>query len=102
MPDNVLQVGSEAFQVVVWTIVLLGAALALAVRHRARVASGSSGHRPPEDEGESEVIGPDGYIDSFADTIEEAGGSLPVMAWIIIVSVLVCYFAYLIIYWQPS
>ena len=56
MPDNVLQVGSDAFQVIVCTIVLLGAALALAVRHRARVASGSSGHRPPEDEGESEVI----------------------------------------------
>lgn len=101
MPDNVLQVGPEVFSVIVGTIVLFGAALALAVRHRARVKSGSSGHRPPEDDGESEIIGPDGYIDSFANAVEEAGGSLPLMGWVIISATLVAYVGYLILFWQP-
>ena len=102
MPDNVLQVVPEIFTVILWTTVLLAAALALAVRHRARVASGSKGHREPEDEGESEIIGPDGYIDSFANTVSEAGGSLPRMALIIISALIIAYFAYLIIFWQPA
>jgi hypothetical protein len=101
VPDNVLQVGPEIFTVVVWTIILLTGSLALAVRHRARVSPGSKGHRPPEDEGESETIGPDGYIDSFANAVEEAGGSIPVMAIVIIVALLITYFGYLIYYWQP-
>lgn len=102
MPDNVLRVGPEILTVVLWTVVLFAGAAALAVRHRARVVSGSKGHRPPEDEGESETIGPDGYIDSFANTAEEAGGSLPRMAMVIMIVLIVAYFAYLIIYWQPS
>jgi hypothetical protein len=101
MPNNVLYVNGEIVSVVVGTLVLFAAALALAVRHRARVGPGTSGHRPSEDEGESEVIGPDGYIDSFANTIEEAGGSLPLMAWIIILGTLAAYFGYLILFWQP-
>lgn len=101
MPDNVLRVWPEVFTVVVWTIILLTGAMALAIRHRARVTPGSSGHRLPEDEGESEIIGPDGYIDSFANTIEEAGGSVPMMAWVIMIALMVIYFGYLIYYWQP-
>ena len=101
MPDNVLQIGPQIFSVVVGTIVLFGGALALAVRHRARVTSGSRGHRPPEQEGESEIVGPDGYIDSFANVVEEGGGSLPIMGWIIIITTLVAYFGYLILFWQP-
>ena len=50
---------------------------------------------------ESERIGPDGYIDSFSDSVEEAGGSLPTMAKVIIAVIVVSYFAYLIIFWQP-
>ncbi|HEY5113511.1 MAG TPA: hypothetical protein VIJ45_05320 [Coriobacteriia bacterium] len=102
MPDNVLRVGPEILTVVLWTVVLFAAALALAVRHRARVVSGSKGHRDPKDEGESEIIGPDGYIDVFANTIEEAGGSLPRMGLIIMISLMIAYFVYLIVYWQPS
>ena len=101
MPDNVLRVGPEIFSVAVWTLVLFMGALALAIRHRARVSPGSSGHRLPEDEGESETIGPDGYIDSFANTIEEAGGGLPRMGGVIVIALLLAYFGYLIYFWQP-
>ena len=101
MPDNVLQVWPQIFSVVAGIVVLFGGALALAVRHRVKVNAGSSGHRPAEQDGESEIIGPDGYIDSFANAAEEGGGSLPVMGWIIIISTLVAYVGYLILFWQP-
>jgi uncharacterized membrane protein len=46
--------------------------------------------------------GCDGYIDSVANTVSEAGGSLPRMALIIMIALIIAYFAYLIIYWQPA
>jgi hypothetical protein len=101
MPDNVLDIAGQWFSVAAGTLVLLGGALAFAVRHRAKVRSGSAGHRPQGDEAEIERIGPDGYIDSFAGQVEEAGGGLPVMALVIIAVTLVAYFAYLILFWQP-
>jgi hypothetical protein len=101
MPDNVLDLAGQWFSVVVGTIALLGGALALAVRHRMKVHAASAGHRPEGEDVEFERIGPDGYIDSFADSVEEAGGSLPTMAKVIITVVAVSYFAYLILFWQP-
>ena len=101
MPDNVLQIWPQVFSVLAGTIVLFGGALALAVRHRARLSSGSSGHRAPGDEGESEIVAPDGYIDSFANFVEEAGGSVPLMVWILIAVTLAAYVGCLILFWQP-
>lgn len=101
MPDNVLDIAGQWFSVVVGTLVFLGAALAFAVRHRMKVSSGSAGHRPDAEDVEFERIGPDGYIDGFAGQVEEAGGSLPMMARVIIAVTLVSYFAYLILFWQP-
>jgi hypothetical protein len=101
MPDNVLQVWPQIFSVVAGAIVLFGGALALAVRHRARLAPGSSGHRDSAEEGESEIIAPDGYIDAFANFAEEAGGSVPVMLWVTIVVTLAAYVGYMVLFWQP-
>jgi hypothetical protein len=101
VPDNVLNVSRELFSIVAGTLVLLGAALTFAIRHRAKVRPGSSGHRPEEEREDVERIGPDGYIDSFANVVEEAGGGLPIMAIVIIVVVIISYFAYLILFWQP-
>ena len=101
MPDNVLQIGPEILSVVTWTIVLIVAALAFAIRHRARTGPATSGHRPPEDEGESERISPDGYIDTFANIIEEAGGGLPVLGWVVVVAIWLMWLLYLIFNWTP-
>jgi hypothetical protein len=101
MPDNVLDIAGQWFSVIAGTIALLGGALALGVRHRMRVHPGSAGHRPEGEDADYERIGPDGYIDSFSDSVEEAGGSLPAMAKVIIAVVVVSYFAYLILFWQP-
>ncbi len=99
MPKNVLDLGPQIFAVLAGIVVLLGAALAFSFRYRTGAEAGRSGHR--EDEGEEHRVTPSGFISTFAGRIEEAGGGMPYMGWIIIGVVLVCYFAYLILFWQP-
>jgi len=53
---------------------LVAGALVFAIRHRAHTGAGTSGHRPSGEESEDERISPDGYIDTFANIVEEAGG----------------------------
>jgi hypothetical protein len=101
VPNNVLELWPEIFSVLMGIGVLVGAALVFSFRHRSRVEPGSSGHRPEEEQTESEIISPDGYIDSFAGKIEEAGGALPLMGRIVVVIVLIAYVVYLILFWAP-
>jgi hypothetical protein len=101
MPDNVLQIGPEVFSVVAGTIVLIGAALAFAFKYRATSSKpGEQGQRPAERAEDAERVSPDGFIDSFAGVISEAGGGLPFTGWMIIAVTLVCYVVYLFINWQ--
>ena len=101
MTQNTLQIGPEIVGVVGGALVLFVFALTLALRHTSKVLPGSSGHREERAEGEHEVIRPDGYIDSFARVIEEAGGSLPPVVRIAIPAVLLWWLIYLIVYWTP-
>lgn len=100
MPQNVLQVGPQIFAVTAGLLALLAGAFAFSFRYRTGAEAGRRGHRKPG-EGEPERNSPDGFIDSFAGRIEEAGGGLPYTGWVIIIVVLVCYFAYLFLYWNP-
>ena len=101
MPDNVLRVGPEIFAVVSWTIVLFGAALAFAFKYHATSdKAGVRGHRPADQEKEGEIVRPDGFIDSFAGVISEAGGGVPFMASIIMITAFVIWLVYLIVNWQ--
>ena len=101
MPDNVLRVGPEIFSVIAGTIVFLGAALAFAFKYRATSArAGERGQRPEGAAADAERVSPDGFIDSFAGVISEAGGGLPFMAWIIMGTTLVCYVVYLFLHWK--
>ena len=103
VPDNVLNVGPEVFAVVVGLIVLLGAALALAFKYRATSSRpGEQGNRPTEGEEDTERVSPDGFIDSYAGVIDEAGGGMPYTGWVIIAVVLVCYVAYLFLFWNAG
>jgi len=101
MTQNVLQVGKELVWMLGGAGILLLFGLTVALRHRPRVLPGSSGHRETDAEEEHEVIRPDGYIDSFAGVIEEAGGSLPPVVWVAIVGVFLWWLLYLILYWAP-
>lgn len=101
MPDNVLQIGPEVFSVIAGTIVLLGAALAFAFKYRATTdKAGVKGTRPAGQEEQAAITRPDGFIDSFAGVISEAGGGMPFMATIIMVVTFVAWLAYLIIFWK--
>ncbi len=101
MPDNVLRVGPEIFTVIGWMIVLFAAALAFAFKYHATSdKAGARGPRPADQEKEGEIVRPDGFIDSFAGVISEAGGGVPFMASIIMVTVFVIWLIYLILNWQ--
>jgi hypothetical protein len=101
VPDNVLQVGPQIWSVLAGTIVFFGLALAFAFKYHATHAkAGESGRRPDEAAKDAERVSPDGFIDSFAGVISEAGGGLPFTAWVIMGVTLVCYFVYLFLYWK--
>ena len=104
MTQNALVISAEVLGIVVGALVLLVFGLTLGLRHNPRVLPGSSGHRDVEEEAESqehEVIRPDGYIDSFAHTIEEAGGSLPPIVLVAIPGILLWWLLYLVLNWKP-
>jgi hypothetical protein len=97
----VLRVGPEIFSVIAGMIVLLGAALAFAFKYSATSdKAGARGNRPADQTKEAEIARPDGFIDSFAGVISEAGGGIPFMATLIILVVLVSYFVYLFANWK--
>jgi hypothetical protein len=101
MTQNSLQIGPEIVGVVGGALVLFIFALTLALKHNPKVLPGSSGHREKGAEGEHEVIRADGYIDSFARVIEEAGGGMPPIIRIAIPGILLWWLVYLIVYWTP-
>ena len=79
--------------------ILLLAVVTIAIPHRVGVLPGSRGHRNNEEE--AEEIRADGFIDSFAGEIEEAGGGLPLLIRIAFPGVIAWWLAYLIINWTP-
>lgn len=101
MPDNVLRLGPEIYSVIAGTIVLLGAALAFAFKYHATSdKAGVSGNRPTDEEHKGEIARPDGFIDSFAGSISEAGGGVPFMATLIMLVVIASWLVYLIANWK--
>ena len=77
MTQNVLNVSNEIVWIAAGAVILLLFAVTVAMPHRGKVLPGSSGHREEDEEAEHEEIRADGYIDSFAKEIEEAGGGMP-------------------------
>ncbi|MGD2058018.1 MAG: hypothetical protein PVI04_04750 [Anaerolineales bacterium] len=101
MTQNVLQVWPEVVGIVGGAVVLLLFALAVAIRQRPSVVPGSQGHRDRSEELEHEEIAPDGYIDSFAQEIEEAGGSMPPVVKLALPGVIIWWLVYLLLNWKP-
>lgn len=102
MTENILQLWPEIWGVVGWSIVLFIFALALGLPHRSKILPGSSGHRPTKEDGEHEEIQADGYIDSFAGEIEEAGGGMPPVVKLVLPGILLWWLLYLIFNWAPK
>jgi hypothetical protein len=93
---------SEIIGVGVGALVLLVFGILLVIPHNMGILPGSKGHRKEEDEEEHEQIAPDGFIDSFANVIEEAGGSLPILVRIAIPGIIIWWLLYLILNWAPK
>ncbi len=102
MTENVIDLWSEVVWVVGGILVLAVFGLALSLPQIARRRPGSQGHRPESEQTVHEDIQPDGYIDSFANEIEEAGGGLPPVMKVAVPVVILCWLAYLILNWTPT
>lgn len=101
MTQNVAQPWEAIVWIVGGAVVLFLFALAIALPQRSGVLPGSSGHRKEGEEAGHEEIRADGYIDSFAKEIEEAGGGLPPMVKLALPAVLLAWLLYLILNWTP-
>ncbi len=100
--NNVLQYWTELYWIIGSALVLLAFGVVLGLRsHRAKTLPGSKGHRPDPSGEDAAAIKPDGYIDSFAGTIQEAGGGLPPIVKLTIIGVLAWWVYYIIAYWSP-
>lgn len=97
------QHAAQPWGAIVWivagVVILFLFALAIAIPHRPKVLPGSSGHRKEGEDAEHEEIRPDGYIDSFAGEIEEAGGDLPLVVKLALPGALLGWLFYLILFW---
>jgi hypothetical protein len=102
MTQNVLQIWPEITWIIVGVFVLLLFALTIALPHRPKTLPGSSGHREADEEAGHEEIRPDGYIDSFAKDIEEAGGGLPPVVKLALPGVILWWLIYLILNWTQK
>lgn len=99
MTVSSISLWSEIFGVAAGALVLFIFGLTLGIPHKPRISPGSKGHRPEEESGADEEIRPDGYIDSFAKDIEEAGGGLPPIVKLALPGILIWWLVYLILFW---
>ena len=90
---------AEIVGVVGGALVLFVFGLTLGIPQKPGTKPGSKGHRPEGESGENEEIRPDGYIDSFAKDIEEAGGGLPPILKLALPSIFIWWLLYLILFW---
>jgi len=96
MPENIMNLSSEIVWVTVGAIVLLLFGITTAIKHRPDPLPGSSGHRQGDFDGHEEIRA-DGYIDSFAGVIEEAGGGMPAVVKLALPGILIWFIGYLIV-----
>ena len=101
MTQNVMQLWPEILAVAVGALILFLFALTVAIPQRPSVQPGSRGHREEGEEGAHEEVAPDGYIDSFNNTIEEAGGALPPVVKLALPGIIIWWVIYLILNWTP-
>ena len=94
MTANAMNLGGEILGIAVGAglLMVFGILTALMVR-LPRIAPGSKGRR--------ETISADGYIDSFAGEIEEAGGALPPVVTASLIGIFLWWLIYMIINWSP-
>ncbi len=102
MTLNVMNVWGELIGIIVGAAILLAFGWLFALMARMpQMPPGARGFRPLRDEGQPETIKPDGYIDSFAGVIEEAGGGLPPLVKAAAFAVPLWWLIYILTNWSP-
>lgn len=111
MTMNVMNIWGEIIGIAVGAITLLIFAVTFSpLVRRPRVPSGSAvektepgekeAHEERGQESGGEHVHADGYIDSFAGLVEEAGGSLPLIVSIFSIGLLIWWAVYLVTNWS--
>ncbi len=110
MPLNVLNVPGQIIGIGSAIIVLLIFCVTFSpLVYRPRVPSGSAAERAGPGEKEAhdargqaaggEHVRADGYIDSFAGLVEEAGGSMPLIVSVFTIGLAIWWASYLLLLW---
>jgi len=113
MTLNVLNVWGEIIGVGFGAFILLVFGVTFSpLVYRPRVPSGSAAeqskpgekeaHEAHGEESGGEHVHADGFIDSFAGLVEEAGGSLPLIVSVFSIGLLIWWAVYLVINWSQS
>ncbi len=111
MTMNVLNVWGEIVGVAMGAVVLLIFAITFSpLVYRPRVPSGAAAtetqpgekeaHEAHGQESGGEHVRADGYVDSFAGLVEEAGGSLPLIVSVFTIGLFVWWGIYLVTNWS--
>jgi hypothetical protein len=111
MTMNVINVWGEIIGIGVGAIILLIFGLTFSpLVYRPRVPSGGAvertrpgekeAHQAAENQTGGEHVRADGYIDSFAGLVEEAGGSLPLIVSVFSIGLFLWWGIYLVINWS--
>ncbi len=104
MTLNVMNVWGEIIGIAVGAGILLTFGWLVALMARMpQMPPGARGFRPPSSgDNQPETIAPDGYIDSFAGVIEEAGGGLPPLVKVALVAIPLWWLIYILVNWSPQ
>lgn len=91
---------SIVMAIAVFLIWSVAAVLGMTTRKLRRSAAWRRGDFPDSAPVDDEKRRPGGVIDVFNKNAEEGEGPLPVLGWVVLIGVPICWLSYLIIYWN--
>lgn len=91
---------SIVLAIAVFLIWSVAAVLGMTTRKLRRSAAWRRGDFPDSAPVDDEKRRPGGVIDVFNKNAEEGEGPLPVLGWVVLIGVPICWLSYLIIYWN--
>ena len=91
---------SIVMAIAVFLIWSVAAVLGMTTRKLRRSAAWRRGDFPDSAPVDDEKRRPGGVMDVFNKNAEEGEGPLPVLGWVVLIGVPICWLSYLIIYWN--
>jgi len=91
---------SIVMAIAVFLIWSVAAVLGMTTRKLRRSAAWRRGDFPDSAPVDDEKRRPGGVIDVFNKNAEEGEGPLPILGWVVLIGVPICWLSYLIIYWN--